>query len=736
MSKRFKTNTLYYIVKYLKSYIMNEPSDEQLFVINQLKTQKNVIVDAIAGSGKSTTILSVAKAFIGINILQMTYNSMLRLEIKEKTKVLQIENIEVHTFHSLAKKYYMLSAHTDTAIRYILFNNTKPRIDIPLFQLIVLDETQDMSFLYFQFMLKFSKDMGSNFQLLILGDYKQGLYEFKGADTRFLTMSDKIWELHPQLINKEFVRCTLKMSYRITKQMASFVNHVMLGEERMFSCKDGEQVFYYRQSRRNTEIFVIAQIKKLLGMGAKPSDFFVLCASVKGQNSYIRKMENALVENDIPCHVPMLETENVDEKVIEGKVVFSTFHSVKGRQRKYVFVVGFDNSYYFKAKNASKEICPNTLYVGSTRATDSLYLLEKNDFDTDRPLEFLKMNHHEMKMQPYISFKGTPQSLFYERNLETEQKTLVPRFNITPTSLITFVPENVIEEISPLLDRIFIRQTGEPLETDEIELPTVFKTRKGFYEDVSDINGIAIPCIYYHHIQKRWDAPNQEPNILKKMVENNMSDSKDYEHKYLKEIIQNMPEKCTKISDYLYASNIYIATQERLYFKLKQIEPDEYTWLNRENVIKCLKRIDTHVLTECRHKIPIFEKVLIDNTMDKEHEDIDAILAPYFSAKTVFRFSARVDLVTENTLWELKCTSKITIDHLLQVVIYAWLWKILVADDRNIRILNIKTGEVLQLNATMDELTLIVVALLQGKYCPPVVKTDEEFVRDCRNMFS
>jgi hypothetical protein len=701
-----------------------------------LKTQKNVIVDAIAGSGKSTTILSVAKAFIGINILQMTYNSMLRLEIKEKTKVLQIENIEVHTFHSLAKKYYMLSAHTDTAIRYILFNNTKPRIDIPLFQLIVLDETQDMSFLYYQFMLKFSKDMGGNFQLLILGDYKQGLYEFKGADTRFLTMGDQIWELHPQLINNEFVRCTLKMSYRITKQMASFVNNVMLGEERMFSCKDGEQVFYYRQSRRNTEIFVIAQIKKLLGMGAKPSDFFVLCASVKGQNSYIRKMENALVENDIPCHVPMLETENVDEKVIEGKVVFSTFHSVKGRQRKYVFIVGFDNSYYFKAKNASKEICPNTLYVGSTRATDSLYLLEKNDFDTDRPLEFLKMNHHEMKMQPYISFKGTPQSLFYERNLETEQKTLVPRFNITPTSLITFVPENVIEEISPLLDRIFIRQTGEPLETDEIELPTVFKTRKGFYEDVSDINGIAIPCIYYHHIQKRWKNAGHEPNILKKMVENNMSDSKDYEHKYLKEIIQNMPEKCTKISDYLYASNIYIATQERLYFKLKQIEPDEYTWLNRENVIKCLKRLDTHVLTECRNKIPVFEKTLIDNTMDKEHEDIDAILAPYFNGQTIFRFSARVDLVTENTLWELKCTSKITIDHLLQVVIYAWLWKILVADDRNVRILNIKTGEVLQLNATMDELTLIVVALLQGKYCPPVVKTDEEFVQDCRNMFS
>ena len=446
-------------------------------------------------------------------------------------------------------------------------------------------------------------------------------------------------------------------------------------------------------------------------------------------------MENALVEHNIPCHVPMLETENVDEKVIDGKVVFSTFHSVKGRQRRYVFIVGFDNSYYYKAKTASREICPNTLYVGATRATDCLYVLEKNDFATDRPLEFLKMTHHEMRTQHYISFKGTPQSVFYKKTAENEQKQLIPRFNTTPTNLITFIPEYVIEEISPLLDRIFIRQTGEPTEEDEIELPTVFKTRNGFYEDVSDINGIAIPCIYYHHIQKRWKNTDSSPNILKTMIENNMSDSKDKEHLYLKDIIQHMPETCVRISDFLYASNIYIATQERLYFKLKQIEPDEYTWLSRENVIKCIKRLDKHVLSDCARKIPVFEKVLIDYSMDKEHEDIDAILKPFFDKETIFRFSARLDLVTENTVWELKCTSKITIDHLLQVVVYAWLWKILVADERRIRILNIKTGELLELCASLDELTFIVVALLKGKYCDPIVKTDEEFVRDCQNMF-
>ncbi len=138
---------------------------------------------------------------------------------------------------------------------------------------------------------------------------------------------------------------------------------------------------------------------------------------------------------------------------------------------------------------------------------------------------------------------------------------------------------------------------------------------------------------------------------------------------------------------------------------------------------------------DCTRKIPVFEKVLIDYSMDKEYEDIDAILTTYFNGETIFRFSARLDLVTENTVWELKCTSKITIDHLLQVV-YAWLWKILVANDRHIRILNIKTGELLELCASLDELTFIVVALLKGKYCDPVVKTDEEFVQDCRNLFT
>ena len=712
---------------------MNEMSDEQSHILDVIRTNVNVIVDAIAGSGKSTTILSIAKALPEKSIVQLTYNSMLRYEIKDKAKTLNINNIKIHTFHSLAVKYYLASAHTDTGIRHILMKQMGPRAKIPEFHLLVLDESQDMTYLYFQFMVKFSKDMGQPFQLLILGDYKQGRYEFKGADTRFLTISDKLWELHPQLLVKDFVRCTLKMSYRITRPMASFVNNVMLGEERMFSCRDGEPVRYYRQSRKNTERFVIWQILQLIEAGAKPCEFFVLGASVKGPNSDIRKMENALVENNIPCHVPMIESENIDEKVIDGKIVFSTFHAVKGRQRPYVFIVGFDNSYYYYSKYASRTSCPNTLYVGATRASNSLFLLERNEFVNDRPLDFFKMNHKQMKESNYIDFKGIPQIQFWEKVVSAEEKENIPRHNVTPSTLIKFVPESVIEDITPLLDAIFVKKTEDNLA--EIEIPNVIQTRRGFYEDISDINGVAIPCIYFHHIQKRWKMENSDKNMLLKMIQNQMGDTKDYEYKYLKTIIENLPENCEKISHYLYMSNVYIATQERLYFRLKQIEEDEYNWLKRESMIQCIKRIDSHIVGECKRKIPIFEQVLIDYSMDEEHVLIDEVLRPYFGNEKQFRFSARLDLVTEDTIWELKCTTKITIDHLLQVVIYAWLWRILVNDGRNVRILNIKTGEVLELIASMEQLTEIMIALLKGKYCEPIVKTDEEFVEDCRKLF-
>jgi hypothetical protein len=55
--------------------------------------------------------------------------------------------------------------------------------------------------------------------------------------------------------------------------------------------------------------------------------------------------------------------------------------------------------------------------------------------------------------------------------------------------------------------------------------------------------------------------------------------------------------------------------------------------------------------------------------------------------------------------------------------------------EKEFRIFNIKTGEILRLETTKDVLDKIVIALLKGKYDTYNPQPDEEFLRDCRKVF-
>jgi hypothetical protein len=721
-------------------------SPEQQLICDHVQSGDNVVVDACAGSGKSTTILTVAHALPKKRFLQITYNSMLRKEFREKVTEYGLENIEVHTYHSFAVKYFYPQAHTDTGIRHILYTDISAtplenEEHIPKYDIVVLDETQDMTLLYYRFIQHVLKHLCPShqrgrkhkIQLLILGDYMQGLYEFKGADIRFLTKAHMLWVNCPFLKTPTFQQCTLKTSYRITRPMASFVNHVMLGCHgnalRLYACRDGIPVIYIRNSRTNIERIVLYHIQQLLHEGDLPSDIFVLGASVKGANSNVRKMENALVERGIPCHVPMFEHDKVDDRVIDGKVVFSTFHTVKGRQRKHVFVIGFDHSYFsYYAKNLPEDQCPNTLYVACTRATHRLYLLESNDRSTDQPLRFLKMNHHEMKTQDYVEFKGNPQTIFYEKDAAALEATETRKTHyVTPTELIRFVPEHVLEVITPWVEQVFfpiVNILGTPStgKEDADFIPSVVCfAQSGLYEDVGDLNGVALPCMY-------WDRYHggEGSNVLYTLVQEMIQEMGDKEHGWLKQRFRDIDPSQKTSADYLYLANVYLAVQERLYFKLHQIGRDEYTWLKEDVVDVCLRRFQSCIGDE---PVVAYEEVLIHAKMEEEHQEIDRALFSCLGDGKKYRFTARLDMLTADTLWEWKCTQQITMDHQLQVIIYAWLWRhVHGADEKKVRIGNIRTGEVWELRASTEELTRIVVELLRGKYSRPVAMTDEEFL--------
>jgi hypothetical protein len=746
-------------------------SKEQRIILDYIKQGYNIKVDAVAGSGKSTTVLSIAKENPDKKVLQLTYNSSLRVEIKEKVKQNELSNLTIHTYHSLAVKYYLPTAYTDAGIRYILYNGLPCSQLIPKYDIIVIDEAQDMTLIYYKIVVKFINDMVSDsnhkIQVIVLGDIKQGLYEFKGSDTRFLSLADKIWEKNPCLKTPKFKSCTMRMSYRITNQIAYFMNSVMLGENRLDACRDGEPVQYIRLSNPNMERYIIYEINQLLAKGRKPNEIFILGGSVKSPTSYIRKIENALVSQGIPCYVPMIENvDKIDDKVIDGKVVFSTFHSVKGRQRPFVFIVGFDNSYFtYNARGLPSDTCPNTLYVGGTRASETLYLLEFDQYSTDRPLEFLKKTHHEMKSHPYIDFKGIPRTLFYQKEENIDKGSLLQeKHYLTPTKVIEFIPESTLEDISPILDRIFIKESllldEEDEDAEKFTIPNIIKTKQGYYEEVSDLNGIAIPMMYYDMFINGQNE-DQGDSMLYTMIEQNLKELKENQHGFLRELIEKIPKtkhyppgtqnECLNFPndrrgrairkssicleprfparDYLYLANIYTALQERLYFRLKQIAPDEYTWLSDDIMEKCRELLQKTIGKECALQKPEIEKTIIHSSDENDHKKIDEFLSQYFPSHEKFRFTARIDMMTDESIWEIKCTSKISIDNLLQVIIYAWLWKMTHEEEKVFKILNIKTGELMRLECTMDELNFIILAIMKGKYSKYEVPSDDEFLQ-------
>ena len=128
------------------------PSDEQKSVL-ELLNDNNVIIDSVAGSGKTTTNLHIAKKYVGFQMLLLTYNAKLKLETREKVQHLNLKNIEVHSYHSFCVKYYDHKCYNDTNLTKIVKFNSKPLRNFN-YDIIILDEAQDVTPLYYKLICK------------------------------------------------------------------------------------------------------------------------------------------------------------------------------------------------------------------------------------------------------------------------------------------------------------------------------------------------------------------------------------------------------------------------------------------------------------------------------------------------------------------------------------------------------------------------------------------------------
>ncbi|MES1224676.1 MAG: UvrD-helicase domain-containing protein, partial [Bacteroidota bacterium] len=72
---------------------------EQLAIVN---SRGNIKINAVAGSGKTTTLIEYARARPAEKILYLAFNRAVKLEAEKKFAEKGVTNVKIETAHSLA----------------------------------------------------------------------------------------------------------------------------------------------------------------------------------------------------------------------------------------------------------------------------------------------------------------------------------------------------------------------------------------------------------------------------------------------------------------------------------------------------------------------------------------------------------------------------------------------------------------------------------------------------------
>ena len=651
------------------------PSEEQQQVIDAAISGKNIICEAIAGAGKTSTILFITENFLNSNkrVLNLTYNSALKGEVRVKSEQKNLKNIEIHTYHSLNLNYYN-GAHDDFSIIDTIKLN-KPLDHQPNFDIVMIDEAQDMTDNYFNLIRKFMFDSKRKYQLIIMGDSRQSVYNFKGANHLYLSHADKFW---PEF---KFERLTLRTSFRLTPEIAEFVNTCMIGEDLIRTIKlPTEKVeyiveprFQQRKNKKEDPTYIlIKEIKSYIYNDRyTEADIMIICPSVKDRTitdktSPINMLANKLSKAGINIYKTN-DDERFDEKFSIGKLGICSMHSSKGLERPIVILYGFCREYFlFYGKDFDPMVCPSTLYVAATRASHKLIIYQNGEI-----VPFLKGNVSEI-----ANVRG---------NLN--QKSKIAPEEIRPigiTRIIRFLPTDLLYELNSLINSIVIKIQEPDNIVDlksEIEVFDEAKNKRTI-EQVSDLNGIAIVSRYQNEtLEDKFSYHYDGVNFSKK--------EKTY------------PET---MGIYLSQANILWAHSENLIYRLNQIRT--YDWLDNVDWKKLKQNfslIDQHNLN--RAEVTYEYSIMNPNMLFGYKKENGKIMY----------LNGIIDAYVNDTIFEFKCTSELTIENKLQLIFYSWMMHYIHKKDFTCILLNLRSGEAYKLMNNNKLINDICVKILNTK---------------------
>ena len=186
--------------------------------------------------------------------------------------------------------------------------------------------------------------------------------------------------------------------------------------------------------------------------------------------------------------------------------------------------------------------------------------------------------------------------------------------------------------------------------------------------------------------------------------------------------------KAVKMSDYLQLAAVYGYVTGGFQAKPAQIK--DFEWLTPDLAQPMLDIIAKHLGGE---KVAYEVSVLLTAAKLGSRKDVTK-----FSPMEV---TGRLDAVTAEFIYEMKCTSGIEAVHLLQLALYGWLWNTVPAGTgqacaathgpRRLRLLNFRTGEMRELTSSPAELAQAARVLIEEYLRGDPNISDAAFLRGC-----
>lgn len=582
----------------LTSSILSKPSEEQQEIISCFKQGYNIKIEAVAGSGKTTTLLHLA--MISKNVfteksLILTYNKSLQLDIKNKLFALKLDNFcSVYTYHGIASLLYGTTINNDKLLREHLSSN---KIIQSPYNVILLDETQDLNIDYYNLIQKI---LHYESMLVLVGDRRQCINQYLNATPDYLIHYDKYFNN-----GRPWRELWLKTSYRLTPALANFVNKNILQEDLIIGGNTNHENIKptYNYSSWNLKKLLLKYVKIY---GAE--EIAILLPSTKNISDKSPLGKLMRTENLGIAFCVKEDNELLDE-VTKNKVIISNFHSFKGKEKSCVFVLNFDESYFeFYDKTWPKDLnkLPNSIYVAATRAKANLILIQDEN----------KLN-----------FRTTTKEIITETcNLLSNQKEIkiksINNKNYEVTKLLRNLSTDSIIELMNLIDIMTIKPEEELLNYETLIKFDVY------FEDMRSYYGNVIPLIASYKL-------NKQSYLCNMILQNNKR--KDIYERF--NFLSNKKDKTIK--EWMELVVINNSINSNMYFYVDQIT--NYDWVNEKFIEQGVER-----LIKAVPKYGKFEHAIFINKPEYDYNISGAI--DYLIKNEIWEFKCVNSLIDQHKI--------------------------------------------------------------------------------------